>query len=213
MAFIATKLKVSIQSALAAAVTATAVTQANPGVVTAAGHGLTTGDTIVWGEVSGMAELSYQAVRVTVTSVDEFSMDGLDTTNYTAFVSGTFQQVTTFVPLSNSTSVSMPDAGQQKIDVSTLLDTSMQYDLGVPDSPEGSISGLFAPNILGVQEVRAAQRTNTARVLKLEWQNGALTLFNAFVSGGQGFEAAFNQAVTGTISFTPRKEWFTYAAV
>lgn len=60
------------------------ITQANPAVVTADGHGLSTGDTIYIYGVRGMTEISGE---YTITVVDEnnFSLDGIDSTAFTAF--------------------------------------------------------------------------------------------------------------------------------
>jgi hypothetical protein len=62
----------------------TAITQANPGVITAPYHGLTTGDEIYLSGISGMTELNGKVVTVTVIDPDNFSI-GIDTTGYSAF--------------------------------------------------------------------------------------------------------------------------------
>jgi parallel beta-helix repeat protein len=65
----------------------TAVTKANPGVVTtAAAHGLQTGDIVVFDAVNGMTELTADGVAYTITYVSptQFSL-GVDTTTYTTF--------------------------------------------------------------------------------------------------------------------------------
>lgn len=64
----------------------TAITNANPGVVTAPYHGLTTGDEVYLSGIEGMDELNGRVVTVTVLNDDDFSI-GLDTTSYGAFVS------------------------------------------------------------------------------------------------------------------------------
>jgi len=73
----------------------TNVTQANPAVVTtSAVHGLTTGEEVYIGSVSGMTELNNRNFKVTVLTTTTYSlqlMDGttnLDTTGYTAYSSG-----------------------------------------------------------------------------------------------------------------------------
>jgi hypothetical protein len=70
-----------------------AVTQANPGVITSAAHGFSDGDEILISGVVGMTELNNRSFIVTNSSVNNFQIydnDGLgiDTTAYTAYVSG-----------------------------------------------------------------------------------------------------------------------------
>jgi len=66
----------------------TAVTQANPAVVTAVGHTFVTGNTIVITDVAGMTELNNRSFKVTVLTADTFELQDEDSTAYTAYVSG-----------------------------------------------------------------------------------------------------------------------------
>jgi hypothetical protein len=77
---------------LETAVTVTGVTQANPGVVTAAGHGYATGDEVYISGIGGMTELNGQFYLVTYIGVNTFSLTDIDgnainTTTFTAFSS------------------------------------------------------------------------------------------------------------------------------
>lgn len=66
----------------------TGITQANPAVVTVAGHGLTTGQSVLIESVSGMTEINGQWSEITVLDADTFEMDWIDSTGYTAYSSG-----------------------------------------------------------------------------------------------------------------------------
>lgn len=74
--------------------TITGITQANPGVVTAVGHGYTTGDEVIISGVVGMSQLNNRNFVVTVLTVDTFSLQdtfgvaNINTTGYTAYASG-----------------------------------------------------------------------------------------------------------------------------
>ena len=65
-----------------------AITRANPGVVTSAGHNLITGDKIIF-TVMGMVQLNTVTATITVINANSFSL-GIDTTAFTAFVSGSW---------------------------------------------------------------------------------------------------------------------------
>ncbi len=62
----------------------TGITQANPGVITAPYHGLSTGREVFLAGLSGMTELNGRLVTITVLTADTFSI-GIDTTSFGAF--------------------------------------------------------------------------------------------------------------------------------
>ena len=164
MAYIGTNVTVEVQATTDTAITVTAITKANPGVATSAGHGKANGDILYFDIASGMVELNGQAVRIANITTDTFELESLDTTDYTTFTSGTATEVLTFSTLSNSQNISMPDATPEKIDITTLIDRSKQYTYGLPDAPDGSISGLYDPLSTAVGLVKAATKANTPLV-------------------------------------------------
>lgn len=66
----------------------TNITQANPAVVTANGHGFSTGNTITIDNVVGMTEVNARSFKITVLSANTFELDGEDSTGHTAYTSG-----------------------------------------------------------------------------------------------------------------------------
>jgi len=66
----------------------TAASKENPCHITAAAHGLTTGDRVFIKNVGGMTEINNLQFVVTVDSVDIFSLNGIDSTGYTTYTSG-----------------------------------------------------------------------------------------------------------------------------
>ena len=63
------------------------ITKANPGVVTCATHGLTTGDRVYISGVVGMTEVNNKIFTVTVLTTTTFELDEVDTTGYTTYSS------------------------------------------------------------------------------------------------------------------------------
>lgn len=63
------------------------ITQANPASVTAGQHGLSTGDTVFIYGVEGMTEIS-DGYTITVVDANNFTLDGIDSTAFTAFSTG-----------------------------------------------------------------------------------------------------------------------------
>jgi len=66
----------------------TGATQANPCVLTIVGHGYTTGDEVYLDAVGGMTQLNGRYVKVTSTGANTVSLQGVDSSAYTAYTSG-----------------------------------------------------------------------------------------------------------------------------
>ena len=212
MAFIGKNVTIEVEKTLDTAVTITALTKDNPGAATATGHGLLAGDIIVFSVAGGMVELDGQAVRVgTVADVNTFELEDLDTSGYSTWTAGTCQEVTAWETLGNSQTISAPDPSPEKIDITTLIDKVKQSAFGLPEAPDGTITGLYDPAAAGVLEVKEATKNNEDRVLRVTWAGGETTLFNALMSGGSGFDLQQNQAATANIAFTPVKDIMYYA--
>jgi len=62
-------------------------TQANPCEITAVGHGFSTGDLIYIDGVVGMTQLNNRIYTITSTGADTFTLDGVNSTAYTAYSS------------------------------------------------------------------------------------------------------------------------------
>ena len=94
---------VSVQSALAATKTITAITAATPGVCTSVAHGFADGDLILL-DIAGMTELDGALYRVYSKSTDTFQLANLSnngaisTAAFAAFTSGAAQKVAVAVP-------------------------------------------------------------------------------------------------------------------
>lgn len=67
--------------------TITAISKANPGVVTSVAHGFVTGDKIRLASVVGMTEVNNLYFTITVLTADTFSI-GVNTSTYTTYTSG-----------------------------------------------------------------------------------------------------------------------------
>lgn len=215
MARIGTNMNVKVTATTDTPITdVTAITATAPPEITTTGaHGLANGDIVVLAVTAGMVELDGQAARVANTAANTFELEGVDASTYSAFIaaSTTVTEVLTFHTLSNAQSVSMPDPSPNKIDTTTLIDKSKQNLFGLPEAPDGTISGLYDPANAGVVAIKAATKTNSNLVFQVNWAGGQSTLFNAQVSGGSGFDLQQNDAAKSTIAFTPVKDVLDYA--
>lgn len=210
-AIIGSNITVEVQQTLDAAKTITAITKANPGVVTSTAHGYNNGDPITMIVTAGMVELDGQAVRAANVAANTFEMEGLDTQAYSIFTAGTCKKVTAFQTMSSAQNVSMPNPAPARIETTTLVDKTKQYQYGLPEAPEGTISGLFIPAGTAEALIKAATKANTALMFRLTYSDSRKTLFNANVSGGTGFDLQPNAAATAQTSFTPVKDVMHFA--
>lgn len=110
---------VAMQSALAAADTVTAITQANPGVATATAHGLSNGDYVLL-TVNGMHQLNGKVVRVANVTANTFELEGVDTTSFDAFTSGTAEAITFGTSITTATDITASGGDFDFIDTSTI---------------------------------------------------------------------------------------------
>jgi hypothetical protein len=110
----------------------TALTAANPGVATSTAHAMTNGTVGYFsGVTTGMVQLEGQAARAYNIAANTFELQGLNTTNYTAW-SGTanFIPVATWGTLAECDSYDLGGGAADKIDVTCLLDTIRQEENG-----------------------------------------------------------------------------------
>ena len=73
---------------IATAKNITAITQSSPARVTIAAHGYETDDIVMILSVDGMTQLNNRMYKVTVIDANTFSLNGVDSTGFTAYTSG-----------------------------------------------------------------------------------------------------------------------------
>lgn len=75
-------------SATVATIAITGATQANPCVISATSHGRSNGDLVYIDDVVGMTELNGNIYEVANANANDFELDGIDSSAYTAYSSG-----------------------------------------------------------------------------------------------------------------------------
>ncbi len=203
--------KVEMQSVLAAAKTITAITKASEAVITAT-HDFSIGDLIVIDAVVGMTEINKRVVRVkSVNTTVDFTCEGLDSTEFTTYVSGgTAQKVSTLLTFDNVTSFSYPEPQPNRIDVTPISSTQKVEVFGLDEAPLITMNMNSDPMGATIVELRKASRTKTTRAFRVTTQTGQVLIFNAFVAGGRGFDGAAGAVATGQASMTlaAEEQWF-----
>lgn len=162
--------------------TVTAIDLASPGIVHITAHGLALDSAGYFLNVVGMDEIEGQAARVGAggsPSVDEFGIEDVDTTNYSAFLSGTFVPIATWATLSQSTQYAIGGGAAKTEDVSTLIDT-VEKLLSVKNAAETvtiDIRSLKADNA-AMTKIRSVARALGSLVFRVTFpETGEQRLF------------------------------------
>jgi hypothetical protein len=170
--------RVEIAATYSAAKTVTAVTQASPGVATSSAHGMANDTVGYFSGVTGMAQLEGQACRVKNQATNTFELQGLNTTNFSAFTAGTFTPVATWQTLAEATSYSIGGGAGDKLDATCLIHDIKQEEQG--NLPAGTV----AMNTLSQDTpsaamalIEAAVQTQAAVLVRITLGNGAVRIF------------------------------------
>lgn len=174
------KVAVAIQSVLAAADTITAITKANPGVVTAAGHGLNDGDYVLL-TVQGMHQLDGRVVRVAGKTTDSFQLEGIDTTSFETFSSGTLEAITFGTTLATATNVSASGGDFSFDDVTTIHDNVKKQVPGLPEPAKYDFDNIWDPSDTGLKALKVASDSQARRCVKFTFANGQILVFSGYV--------------------------------
>lgn len=185
-----------------------AISKANPAVITANGHGLLDGMLVTIAGITGspgspgsMADLngSYYAVNVTTNTFSLVTLDGspVSSANLTAYTTGGNVTPQAYLPVPEARSLHFADAASAEIDVTTLLSTSKEYLLGLQDAGEFSFEMNYVPFDPATIELRQAKADAQVRGLRIDFHDGSTFACRAFVKT-LPFQTDYQTAVTGS---------------
>lgn len=196
-----------MQSAIAATKTITAITKANPGVASSTSHGYSNGD-IVFLEILGMRQINQRAVRVVGVAADTFQLEGVDTTLFDTFTSGTAGKVTMGTTITSATNVTADGGEFDFIDTTTIHDNAKSEIPGLPSAIKFSMDHIWDPTDAGSIAMKAASDVQAKRVFQFQFGSGGkVILFGGYVGmtglpGGQAQGLVTTKAVV-TMNGTP----------
>lgn len=172
--------KVEIAATYATSKTVTAVTLASPGVATSSAHAMANDTVGYFSNVAGMVQLEDQACRVKNQATNTFELQGLNTTGYSAFTSGSFIPVATWATLGEATSYSIGGGASEKLDVTTLLDIVRKEEAGLLPVSNVSINVVAQDTPSAAQLLlESAIQTQGKVVVRITLGNGAVRVFRA----------------------------------
>ena len=205
------KVAVAVQTALAAPKTITGITKANPAVATSATHGFTNGSFVLL-KINGMRQLDYRVVRVANQAAGTFELEGVDSTTFDTFTSGTAELITFGAQASTFQEVSASGGEASSIEISTIHD-DQNFEIPGTRSPLvfsfGSLWDAADPALLALAKF---DETKTPGCILLTFATGAKILFSAYVSASLAPGGSSGQAVTTPVSFRLRGRLATYGS-
>jgi hypothetical protein len=146
----------------------TAITKANPAVVTSTTHGLADGDVVTITGVVGMTELNGKTFIVNVLTANTFELFDTDSSGYGTYVSGGGLSVADFNAFCDSTSFSQTGGTAPEIDTTTICSTRKENILGLSDTGSAQLDYNFAMRTSTVQVgIEAANKLGSPIALKL----------------------------------------------
>lgn len=191
---------VAMQSALAAADTITGITKASPGVVTSTSHGLANGD-YVFLSIQGMHQLNDRVVRVANVAANTFELEGVDTTLFDTFSSGTAELITFGTSITTAASISSSGGGFDFIDTTTIHDNAKSQTPGLPAALSYSMEHIWDPANAGQIAMKTASDAQAKRAFKITFGTGGkIAVFAGYVGfGGAPGGSAQDKVMTSAV--------------
>lgn len=198
---------IAMQSALAATKTITAITKASPGVVTSAAHGYANGDYLLL-SIQGMHQLEDRVVRVANQAANTFELEGIDTTLFDTFSSGTAAAITFGTSITTATSISSSGGGFDFIDTTTIHGNSKTQVPGLPAAATFTMDNIWDVSDTGLLAMKTASDAQAKKAFKFTFGTGGqIMVFAGYVGanllpGGQA-QALVTTSSTITMNGTP----------
>lgn len=205
---------ISIASGYGSPVTLSAITNANPGVVTAAAHGFSDGDII---EVtSGWARLTEKAVRVDNGTTNTFDLEGVDTTSTTIYPNGggagTAREVTGWTQLAQVLTTSS-EGGEQQFATYQFLESDQEKRIPTSKSAGGLTIGIADdPTLPGYILASAANDDRVPRIVRIQLANGGSIYYNAYITLNKTPSLTVNEVMACQVTLSFLAEPTRYAA-
>lgn len=162
---------IAMESARAAAKTITAITKANPASCTSTSHGYATGDFVVL-TIQGMFQLNARCARIVVVDANTFTIEGVDSTNFDTFVSGTAEKITFGTSISTATSVSSSGGGFDFIDTTTIHSNVKTQIPGLPNAATYSFDNVWDVSDAGLAALKTASDAQAQKAMKFTFGTG-----------------------------------------
>jgi hypothetical protein len=205
---------IAIASGYGSAKNISAISNANPGVATAAAHGFTDGDII---EVtSGWSRLTDKIIRVDDATTGTFELEGIDTTSTSVYPNGggagSAREVTGWTQLAQITDSTSVGGDQQFLEYQFLESDSSKRIPTYKAAAGVTFTIADDPNLPGYILAKAANDDRAPRAVRITLSNGQILLYNAFISLSTIPSLTVNELMTVQVTLSLLAEPVRYAS-
>ncbi|MGR8921870.1 MAG: phage tail tube protein [Gammaproteobacteria bacterium] len=202
---------VAMQSALAAADTITAITKADPGVASSTSHGMSDGAYALI-TAQGMTEVNKRVIRVDNPNANDFELEGIDTTNFGTFTSGTAEEITFGTTIATLTDINA-SGGDPEFEDTTTIHDNIRSQVPVVTSPlTFTFESIWDPSDAGLLALQTASDGIEERAFRFTFSDGAILLFNGYVSAPLAPTGSAQGKVTTPVTITVEGRTTVYAS-
>jgi len=180
---------VAMQSALGADITITAISKASEGVVTAT-NTLSNGDFVSL-TIQGMYQLNDRVARVKAVSGSGFTLEGVDTTLFDTFSSGTANKITFGTSITTATNITSSGGDFDLIDTTTIHGNAKTQLPGLPEATNFTMDHIWDVSDAGLLAMKTANDNQSMLAVKFTiGTGGPVVVFAGYIGahllpGGQ----------------------------
>lgn len=174
----------SIASGYDAALTVSAATNANPPVLTSTAHGLTNGDYVEF--TSGWSRATNRIFRVSASTTNAFSLEGLDASSTSAFPAGSgtgsVRKITGWTQLQQILTTAS-EGGTQNFATYQFLEADNEVRIPTNKAAAGlNISVADDPTLAGYILASTANDDRLQRGVRAVLSNSSIILYSGYIS-------------------------------
>lgn len=180
-----------------------AITRANPPVVTITGHGLADGDVVKIRGVGGMTELNGESFIVNVLSSSTFQLLGTDSTDYGTYTSGGYVDKLTMSNLCELTGYNRTGGTSPEIDATSLCSDAQEFEIGLADFGTTQLDYNFAPRTtvqLAIADFYSGTQAGTKTAVKVTLPNSGGIMVQLGYIQQTSEQASVNGLWTGSMT-------------
>ncbi len=202
---------VDVQTILGAAVTIDTISKANPAVAGAAAHPFLDGD-IVLLRTKGMRQLDWAVVRVANKASGTFELEGIDSSGFSTFSSGTAQKITFGATAETFQDVSANGGEAADVNVSTI---HSDQDTSIPGNRTPLVfnfGSIWDPSDPALKALKGFDRKKSPCAMVFRFATGDLVYFAATPSTSLAPGGSAGAVVTTPVKLSVKGLLTTYPA-
>lgn len=204
------KVAVAVQTVLATALAVSAITKASPAVATTATNTYAPGD-IVLVIANGMTEMNNRVCRLSAASSTTATLEGIDSTLFGTFTSGTIQKITFGASAATFQDINGSGGDATAIDITTIHDDTTKEIPGVKSALTYSFTSLWDPSDAALIELKKADDVKGTRCVQLVFASGARIFFNCYPTCPLFPTGSAGAPVTSPVTFKLNGPFQAYA--